>query len=89
MSVNPNSVTGRTLDRADARVRQDEGLGGALRAFIDRVRSGDLGMIPVAVGLVLISVIFTSLNPVFIRPGNISNLLYDCATTGIISLGIV
>ena len=46
-------------------------------------------MIPVAVGLVAIAVIFTSLNPVFIRPGNVSNLLYDCATTGIISLGIV
>ncbi|KAB0682782.1 sugar ABC transporter permease [Aureimonas leprariae] len=88
-SVNPNSVAGRPLDRADARVRQDEGLAGALRGFIDRVRSGDLGMIPVAVGLVVISLIFTSLNPVFIRPGNISNLLYDCATTGIISLGIV
>ncbi len=89
MSANPNSLAGRTLDRADARLRQDEGLAGAFRGFVDRVRSGDLGMIPVAVGLVLISVIFTSLNPVFIRPGNVSNLLYDCATTGIISLGIV
>ncbi|WP_061933947.1 sugar ABC transporter permease [Aureimonas sp. AU22] len=89
MSANPNSVAGQALDRADARVRQDEGLGGALRAFGDRVRSGDLGMIPVAVGLVLIAVVFTSLNPVFLRPGNVSNLLYDCATTGIISLGIV
>ncbi|WAJ27972.1 sugar ABC transporter permease [Antarcticirhabdus aurantiaca] len=89
MSSNPNSVAGRALDRADARLRQDEGLGGALRGFLDRVRSGDLGMIPVAVGLVLISVIFTGLNPVFLRPGNVSNLLYDCATTGIISLGIV
>ncbi len=89
MTDNPNSVAGRALDRADTRVRQDEGLGGALRAFIDRVRSGDLGMIPVAVGLVVITIIFTALNPIFIRPGNVSNLLYDCATTGIISLGIV
>ena len=89
MTGNPNSVAGRALDRADTRVRQDEGLGGALRAFWDRVRSGDLGMIPVAVGLVVITIIFTALNPVFIRPGNVSNLLYDCATTGIISLGIV
>ncbi len=89
MTQNPNSVAGRALDRADARVRQDEGFLGALRAFWDRVRSGDLGMIPVAVGLVIIAVVFTSLNPVFVRPGNLSNLLYDCATTGIISLGIV
>ncbi|HVG48306.1 MAG TPA: sugar ABC transporter permease, partial [Rubellimicrobium sp.] len=89
MTHNPNSVAGRSLDRADARLRHDEGLGGALRAFWDRVRSGDLGMIPVAVGLVLIAVVFSSLNPVFLRPGNLSNRLYDCATTGIISLGIV
>lgn len=89
MTHNPNSLAGGALDRADARLRRDEGLSGALRGFIDRVRSGDLGMIPVAVGLVVISVVFTSLNPVFVRPGNLSNLLYDCATTGIISLGIV
>jgi D-xylose transport system permease protein len=89
MTYNPNSVAGRALDRSDARLRQDEGLSGALRGFIDRVRGGDLGMIPVAVGLVVISIIFTSINPVFVRPGNVSNLLYDCATTGIISLGIV
>ena len=31
-----------------------------LRGFIDRVRSGDLGMLPVAVGLVIISVVFSS-----------------------------
>lgn len=89
MTNNPNSIAGRALDRSDTRVRQDEGLGGAVRAFIDRVRSGDLGVIPVMVGLVVITIIFTALNPVFIRPGNVSNLLYDCATTGIISLGIV
>jgi D-xylose transport system permease protein len=89
MTVNPDSAVGPALDRADSRVRQDEGLAGALRGFLDRVRSGDLGMIPVAVGLVIIAVVFTSLNPVFVRPGNLSNLLYDCATTGIISLGIV
>ena len=89
MTHNPNSLAGQALDRADVRVRQDEGLAGALRGFLDKVRSGDLGMLPVAVGLVVISVVFTSLNPVFVRPGNLSNLLYDCATTGIISLGIV
>ena len=89
MTQNPNSVAGQSLDRADARLRHDEGLLGALRAFWDRVRSGDLGMIPVAVGLVLIAIVFSTLNPVFLRPGNLSNLLYDCATTGVISLGIV
>src|SRR5687767_2658982 len=77
------------LDRADDRLRNDESFAGALRAFLDRVRSGDLGMLPVMVGLVAISLVFTALNPVFLAPNNLVNLLFDCATVGVISLGIV
>lgn len=77
------------LDRADVRVRADEGASGAVRAFIDRVRSGDLGSLPVVVGLLLIWTVFTSLNPVFVTPNNLVNLLFDCSTTGVIALGIV
>ena len=79
----------QALDRSDVRVRHDEGIRGTVRAFIDRVRSGDLGMLPVAVGLVVISAVFTALNPVYLAPNNLVNLLFDCATVGIISLGIV
>ena len=77
------------LDRADTRVRHDTGLSGALKGFADRIKSGDLGMLPVAVGLVVISVVFTTLNPIFLVPNNLVNLLFDCATVGIIALGIV
>jgi len=84
-----SSAATRALDRSDVRVRQDEGLSGSIRGFLDRVRSGDLGTLPVMVGLVLISVVFTSLNPVFLAPNNLVNLLFDCATIGVISLGIV
>ncbi|WP_349295407.1 sugar ABC transporter permease (plasmid) [Thioclava sp. 'Guangxiensis'] len=77
------------LDRADTRVRHDEGLAGAGRAFIDRVRSGDLGMLPVLSGLVLITLVFSTLNPVFLAPNNLVNLLFDAAAIGLISLGVV
>jgi len=77
------------LDRSDARVRQDEGLAGALRAFYDQIRSGDLGMLPVVVGLILISVVFTSINPIFLAPRNLANLLFDAAAVGFIALGVV
>ena len=77
------------LDRSDERVRRDEGISGMLRGFADRVRSGDLGMLPVAVGLIVISVVFSALNPVFLAPNNLVNLLFDCATVGVISLGII
>jgi D-xylose transport system permease protein len=82
-------MSGAQLDRADTRVRHDEGLAGALRAFFDRVRSGDLGMLPVFIGLLLITLVFSSLNPVFLAPNNLVNLLFDAAAIGLISLGVV
>jgi D-xylose transport system permease protein len=89
MSQNPSRNTQPTLDRSDERVRHDDSLAAMAKGFIDRVRSGDLGMLPVAVGLVVISVVFSALNPIFLAPNNLVNLLFDCATVGVISLGIV
>ena len=77
------------LDRSDERVRHAQGFGGAVRAFWDRVRSGDLGSLPVIVGLAIIWTVFQTLNPVFLAPNNLVNLLFDCSTVGIIALGIV
>ncbi|WP_331372019.1 sugar ABC transporter permease [Sinorhizobium chiapasense] len=92
MSQNPSNTAVQTqqrLDRSDERVRHDEGILDMVWGFIDRVRSGDLGMLPVAVGLIVISIIFSALNPVFLAPNNLVNLLFDCATVGVISLGII
>lgn len=77
------------LDRSDVRVKHAEGLGGTVSAFVERIRSGDLGSLPVIVGLVIIWTVFTSLNPVFLSADNLVNLLFDCSTTGVIALGIV
>jgi D-xylose transport system permease protein len=77
------------LDRSDVRVRHETGIGGSIRSFLDRVRSGDLGPLPVVVGLVIIWTVFGSLNPVFLSSPNLVNLLFDSATVGVISLGVV
>jgi D-xylose transport system permease protein len=79
----------QNLDRADARVTHATGIAGTIKAFIDRVKSGDLGSLPVVVGLAIIWTVFTALNPVFLSPNNLVNLLFDCSTTGVIALGIV
>jgi D-xylose transport system permease protein len=89
MSQNPSSRVQPMLDRGDERVRHDDSLVGMAKGFIDRVSAGDLGMLPVAVGLVAISVVFSALNPIFLAPNNLVNLLFDCATVGVISLGII
>lgn len=77
------------LDRSDVRVKHASGVGESLSAFVDRIRSGDLGSLPVIVGLIIIWTVFTSLNPVFLSADNLVNLLFDCSTVGVISLGIV
>jgi D-xylose transport system permease protein len=77
------------LDRSDERVTHSDNLSGAIKAFFSRIRSGDLGMLPVALGLIIISTVFSILNPVFLAPGNLVNLLFDSATVGFLALGVV
>jgi D-xylose transport system permease protein len=55
----------------------------------DRLRRGDLGSIPVAVGLVLIAIVFSTLNAHFLSAENLTNLALQMAATGTIALGIV
>ena len=77
------------LDTTDERNSHDSSPAGRLRAALRDIRSGDLGALPVVVGLIVIAIIFQSLNPVFLSSGNLVNLLLDSAPVGVISLGIV
>jgi D-xylose transport system permease protein len=77
------------LDRGDVRVKHATGVSGTIQAFFSRVRSGDLGSLPVVVGLVIIWTVFATLNPIFLSSDNLVNLLFDLSTVGVISLGIV
>src|SRR6202051_4619674 len=77
------------LDRSDIRVKHATGISGAVGAFVERVRARDLSSLPVIAVLVIIWTVFTSLNPVFPSANNLVNLLFDCSTVGVISLGIV
>ncbi len=78
------------LDQQDTRVAV--GSGGPkdmLTNFGYRVRSGDLGPLPVVIGLIVIAGVFQYLNSLFLSSGNLVNLLYDSAAVGMIALGIV
>jgi D-xylose transport system permease protein len=77
------------LDRHDERLEQEVGIAGSLQAFGRRVQGGDLGVLPVIVGLAIIWSAFQIANSVFLSSNNLVNLLFDCAPVGIISLGIV
>ncbi|MDQ6947183.1 MAG: sugar ABC transporter permease [Actinomycetota bacterium] len=76
-------------DRQDERLRQDKGVRGAITGSIDRIRSGDLGMLPVIAGLVVIWTVFEVLNPIFLSSANLSNLATESVPVGVLALGIV
>jgi D-xylose transport system permease protein len=65
------------------------GLAGAWAGFRRRLAQGELGAVPVVLGLVVIWVIFWIANDRFLSAGNITNLLLQTAATGTISLGVV
>ena len=89
MNTDEKQKGSKLLDRADIRVKHDVGLKATVSSFIDRVKSGDLGSLPVIVGLVIIWSVFGFLNPIFLSSSNLVNLLFDCSTVGVIALGIV
>lgn len=86
---NMEPVKPTALDRSDTRVTHASGIKGTVSAFLDRIKSGDLGALPVVVGLILIWTVFTIMNPVFLSSRNLVNLLFDSSTVGVIALGIV
>lgn len=57
--------------------------------LVARVRGGDLGSLPVVVGVVVIWTVFQILNPVFLSSTNLVNLTMQCAAIGTIALGVV
>ncbi|NKX53303.1 sugar ABC transporter permease [Arthrobacter mobilis] len=76
-------------DLQDERLIRTEGFRGALKVGINRVRAGDLGVLPIVVGLLVIWTIFQLLNPFFLSSANLVNLLLESAAVGVIALGIV
>ena len=76
-------------DLQDERLIRGEGIRGAISGFGTRVRGGDLGSLPVVIGLALIWVIFQILNPNFLSANNLVNLALQSAATGTIAIGVV
>ncbi|WOP18157.1 ABC transporter permease subunit [Raineyella sp. LH-20] len=76
-------------DLQDERLIQEEGIAGWVKAQGLRLRGGDVGSLPVVIGLVLIWVIFSILAPAFISAQNLVNLMIQLVPIGVLSLGII
>ena len=76
-------------DLQDERLIASQGVSGWIRVFLSRLRSGDLGSLPVVVGLIVIWAVFQSQNDAILSSRNLVNLALQSAATGTIALGIV
>ncbi|MFK0211494.1 sugar ABC transporter permease [Streptomyces sp. NPDC090298] len=68
---------------------REEGLKGYLREFRRKMRSGELGSLPVVVAVIIIWTVFGSLNSTFLSAQNLSDLSQQIVGTGMIAVGIV
>jgi ABC-type xylose transport system permease subunit len=78
-----------SLDRSDERLADESSPRAMLDNFVRRIRSGDLGMMPVITGLIIIWIVFYTQNPRFLSSRNLVELSLDSATIGMISVGVV
>lgn len=82
-------LPGLPADLQDERLIASKGLSGWASVMVSRMRTGDLGSLPVVIGLVVIWAVFASLDPLFLSSANLVNLTLQSAATGTIALGIV
>jgi D-xylose transport system permease protein len=76
-------------DLQDERLISAQGISGWFAAFVSRLRSGDLGSLPVVAGLVIIWGVFQALDDSFLSSRNLVNLTLQSAAVGTIAIGIV
>ncbi|WP_420894542.1 sugar ABC transporter permease [Streptomyces cinnamoneus] len=68
---------------------REEGFAGYWGEFRRKLRSGELGSLPVVVGLIVIGLVFQLNDSAFLGAENLSNLFVTAAGTGLIAVGIV
>jgi D-xylose transport system permease protein len=78
-----------TVER-DPRLQVDpEGVRGLWSRFTRRVRQGELGSLPVIIGLIVIWLYFALSEENFLTSGNLTNLMLQITAVGIVAVGVV
>ncbi|MFJ4680961.1 sugar ABC transporter permease [Kitasatospora sp. NPDC088783] len=66
-----------------------EGLAGYFDEFVRKIRSGELGSLPVVIGLIVIAAIFQIKTGTFLNADNLTNITKWIAGPGLIAVGVV
>jgi D-xylose transport system permease protein len=81
--------TAAPADVQQVAAEEQSGLGGFVRARFEALRSGDVGSLPVIIGIVAITVFFTVKTNIFFTAVNFDNLIPQMAGTTTIAIGVV
>ena len=63
-------------------------VGDQVRATVQRVRGGEMGMLPAIAGLVVLAVLFGFLSPYFFTKGNMANLMTQTAALMMLAIAL-
>jgi D-xylose transport system permease protein len=83
------STASSSLEPGPAVVHDRTSVADAFRGWWKGVRGGDLGSLPIIVGLILIAIIFQSQNSNYLTSGNFVNLIVQAAAYMTIGMGVV
>jgi D-xylose transport system permease protein len=79
------------ITKMNKEIQTDQTIGNSslFNSLTEHLFHGDIGSLPVLMGLILIAVIFQIANPNFLTPLNLTNLLVQIAAVGTIAVGVV
>jgi D-xylose transport system permease protein len=78
-----------TVDGARLVGSASQSLSGYINNYVKRMRSGDLGSLPIILGVIVIALIFQTLNQNYLTPRNFVNLIVQMAGITTIAIGVV
>lgn len=69
--------------------REQQTLGAYIQTYLQRVRAGALGPLPIIIGIVAVAIFFQSRNAAYLSPNNIVNLIMQMSGIALIAFGVV
>ncbi len=79
----------RPLNIPEIQTEGAASFGQVIRQIPQLVSQGDIGSLPIIVGLVIIAIIFQAANSNFLTPLNMTNLMVQISAVGTIAVGVV
>jgi D-xylose transport system permease protein len=89
MTVGSDAQTAPAPSGFDSDNRHAATLGESARDYLNRLRGGDMGSLPAIFGLIVLFVVFSSLNDQFLTTYNMANLVVQAGSICVLAMGLV